>query len=587
MKMSETKDIIDEDAPAHLGDDEGTMAELRSLLLGPAEAQLAEVHTRLFDPQRQVEEVSKALPDAIAVRSRQDDELTTALSPAVSAALEHSVRKDPKPLADAIFPIMGPAIRRAISAALSGMVQSFNQTLSYSMSAKGLRWRFEALTTGRPFSEVVMLHTLVYRVEQVFLIHRESGLLLQHVSAGSAVVNDADMVSGMLTAIQDFVQDSFKTGKGDELETLQVGDLTVWIEQGPLAILAGVIRGNAPQELRQVFQETLERIHLQFGSPLKEFSGDSAAFAGTRPLLEECFQSGYDKDQLLHDQSRKMTPFRVLAATVLIGVLIWGFFWIRDRRRWNTYLDKLHNEPGIVVTDAGKQGGKYFVSGLRDPLAREPAALITDTGLAPDAVEGHWQPFQALTPDFVLARARQSLDAPSTVKLSLKDNVLEVAGFARHQWIVDARRSARLLPGVTQLRENKLLDLERIENPLLMFELDQTKLRPGQDETLNQLVGDILALQQLIGPQRVRLEITGHTDNSGTEARNTTLSQGRADAVADILRSRLPADPNLQIVTSGTKDKLRPEFTEVDRATNRSVTLKVVINNGNERGPLL
>src|SRR4030095_4688427 len=296
MKMSEPKDIIDEGAPAHLADDEGTMAELRSFLLGPAEAKLAEVHTRLFDPQRQVEEVSKALPDAIAVRSRQDDELTTALSPAVSAALEHSVRKDPKPLADAIFPIMGPAIRKAISAALSGMVQSFNQTLTHSLSAKGLRWRFEALTTGRSFSEVVLLHTLVYRVEQVFLIHRETGLLLQHVSAGSAVVKDADMVSGMLTAIQDFVQDSFKTGKGDELETLQVGDLTVWIEQGPMAILAGVMRGTAPQELREVFQETLERIHLQYGSSLNEFSGDASKFDGTRPLLEECFQAGYDKD---------------------------------------------------------------------------------------------------------------------------------------------------------------------------------------------------------------------------------------------------------------------------------------------------
>jgi outer membrane protein OmpA-like peptidoglycan-associated protein len=581
MKVSETKDIIDEEGPAHLGDDEGTMAELRSLLLGPAEAQLAEVHTRLFDPQRQVEEISKALPDAIAVRTRQDDELTTALSPAVSAALEHSVRKDPKPLADAIFPIMGPAIRKAIAAALSGMVQSFNQTLTHSLSAKGLRWRFEALTTGRSFSEVVLLHTLVYRVEQVFLIHRETGLLLQHVSAGSAVVNDADMVSGMLTAIQDFVQDSFKTGKGDELETLQVGDLTVWIEQGPLAILAGVIRGNAPQELRQVFQETLERIHLQFGSALKGFSGDAAEFVRVRPLLEECFQAGYDKDQELHDQSRKITPFRVLAAVILIAFLVWGFFWIRDRRRWNAYLDRLRSEPGIVVTDAGKEGSKYFVNGLRDPLAREPTALISGTGLAQDAVVGHWQSFQALTPDFVLARARQSLDAPSTVKLNLKDNVLEVEGFARHQWIVDARKTARLLPGVNKLGEKRLFELERIENPLLMFELDQTKLRPGQDDKLNQLVQDILTLQQLIGPQQVRLEITGRTDNTGTEARNTALSQGRADAVAEFLRSRLPSDPNLKVVTTGTKDKLRQEITEDDRATNRSVTLKVVINNGN------
>lgn len=66
MAVSEPKVIRDEDASAANPDD-GSMAELRSLLLGPAETQLAEVHERLLNPQRQVEEVSRVLPDAIAV----------------------------------------------------------------------------------------------------------------------------------------------------------------------------------------------------------------------------------------------------------------------------------------------------------------------------------------------------------------------------------------------------------------------------------------------------------------------------------------------------------------------------------------
>jgi outer membrane protein OmpA-like peptidoglycan-associated protein len=577
MAMSGTKGIDDEVPPPET--DEGTMAELRTLLLGPAEQQIAEAHARLFDPQRQVEEVSRALPDAISVRSRQDDKLTTALSPAVSAALVHSVRKDPKPLADAIFPIMGPAIRKAIAAALSGMVQSFNQTLSHSLSAKGLRWRIEALRTGRSFSEVVMLQTLVYRVEQVFLIHKETGLLLHHVSAGSAVVSDADMVSGMLTAIQDFVQDSFKTGGGDQLETLQVGDLTVWIEQGPLAILAGVIRGTAPQELREVFQETLERIHLQYGSSLKEFNGDAAQFAGTKPLLEECFQARYDLPET-PAADRKVTPFKVIAAVLLVAVLVWAFFWIRDMRRWNAYVHRLRGEPGIVVTDVGRQEGKYFVGGLRDPLAREPATLIGGTGLAAESVVGRWQAFQALTPDFVLARAKQALEPPGSVKLSLQDGVLKADGFATHRWTSEARRTARLLPGISQFREDSLLDLDRIENPLLTFELDKIELRTGQEAIMDQLIADIRRLQQLSGQDDLLLEITGRTDKSGTEARNTTLSQGRANEVASILIARVPAGPNLKIRTVGSKEKLREEVTEDDRATNRSVTLKVVINDG-------
>lgn len=577
MPMSDTKGISDYPKPDPASDDE-TVAELRSLLLGQAELQLAEVHERLFDPHRQLKEISSVLPDAIAVRSRQDDELTTALSPTVSAALERSVRKNPQPIVDAIFPIMGPAIRKAIATALGGMVQSFNQTLNYSMTTRGLRWRWEALKTGRPFAEVVLLHTLLYRVEQIFLIHKETGLLLRHVAAPNVAVQDTDMVSGMLTAIQDFVRDSFQTSRGDQLETLQVGDLTVWIEQGPEAILAAVIRGNAPQELRPVLQDLLERIHLQFGTALTEFTGDAAPFVATEPLLEEGLQSSYDTAQHVRKSSGKINPFTVTAAIVLLGLLVWGFFWVRDRQRWNSYIEKLRNEPGFVITDSGKQGGKYFVSGLRDPLSRDPTALLQGTGVEASSVVANWQSFQALSPQFVLARAQKNLEPPAGVKLTFSEGTLEAEGFASHNWILEAQRTARLLPGIYRLRDDKLFDLERIEDPLLLFDLDQVTLQSGQEDKLNRLVDDLNHLRQLAGDRPVRLEIAGHSDGSGTEMRNDKLSQGRADTVAATLRPRLTSWSNLTIIPLGTKEKLRMEMNDADRATNRSVKMKVIVD---------
>ena len=554
------------------------MAELRTLLLGPAEAQIAEVHARLSDPRRQLEEVSHVLPAAISVRTRQDDELTDALAPTVAAALQQSVRKNPQPLADAIFPIMGPAIRKAIATALSGMVQSLNQTLAYSLSAQGLKWRLEALRTGKSFAEVVLLKTLRYRVEQVFLIHQETGLLLQQVSAPGTQVQDADMVSGMLTAIQDFVHDSFGTPRADELEALQVGEVTVWVERGPLAALAAVIRGNAPQDLRALLQETLERIHLQFGAPLSEFKGDSAPFSDTAPLLEDCLEAHYDSGQAKAQGRRRITPVTVIASLLLIAFLIWGFFWIRDKRRWDDYVEKLRNEPGIVVAETGTREGKHFLSGLRDPLARDPQLILNEARVDPGKVISHWEPFQALTSDFVLARARNLLNPPATVRLNLQDGALEAEGFASHDWVMETRRAARFLPGLTGFHDAGLLDLNRIEDPLLMFELDRAELVPGQAEKFNLLTADIERLQALAMrmQKKVRLEISGHADASGTEARNVTLSHERAQTVAAALESRLPKWSNLTINAVGSKERVREELTDADRATNRSVTFRVV-----------
>jgi OOP family OmpA-OmpF porin len=561
------------------------MAELRSLLLGPAEAQIAEIHTRLKDPHRQLREVSRVLPAAVAVRSRADNELSEALAPTITNAIERSVRKNPQPLVDAIFPVMGPAIRKAIAAALNGMVQSLNQSMAHSVSVQGLKWRVEAWRTGKPFAEVVLLHTLLYRVEQVFLIHRETGLLLQHVAASNVAAQDADMVSGMLTAIQDFVHDSFNAPEGDQLETMQVGELTVWIEQGPLAILAGVIRGNAPQELRDVFRSTIESIHLQYYDALAEFSGDAAPLEATRPLLEDCLESQFDAERQSASSRRQLIPLAVVAGLVVVALLVWAFFAWRSARRWDAYVERLKNEPGIVITETGKREGKYFVNGLRDPLARDPAALLPEARLDALDVVGRWQPFQAMSPEFVLARAAKLLEPPATVKLSVEEGgVLRAEGFASRQWITETRRVVRFVPGLSQFNEERLLDLDRIENPLLLFELDQTELAPGQEEKLRQLVADIERLQALAEAMRknVRLEITGRADGTGTEERNDALSHGRAEAIANELNARLPSRKNLAIVHVGSKEKLRDEITEADRAANRSVNFKIILTDATE-----
>ena len=167
----------------------------------------------------------------------------------------------------------------------------------------------------------MLLHTLVYRTEQAFLIHRTTGLPLLHVAAPEVrnEAQDADMVSGMLTAIRDFVQDAFRNnsnegGGTNSLDALRVGELEVWVEQGPLAVIACVIRGSAPKELHTLFQETLEHIHGRYGRALERFDGDTAPFAPAQPELEQCLKSGYRREQ-----TRKLSP-ALAVVLILLGV---------------------------------------------------------------------------------------------------------------------------------------------------------------------------------------------------------------------------------------------------------------------------
>ncbi len=324
--MSSTAAARSDDPPPPSDTPAASFTELRTLLVGPEQRQLRALQTRLEDPAAQARDVGRVLAAAVELRTN-DPHLKRALAPTIEDTISASVRRNPRPLADALFPIIGPAIRKAIATTLSGMLESLNTTLEHSLSWRSLQWRLDARRTGKSFAEIVLLNTLVYRVEQIFLIHRPSGLLLQHVTAPGVPVQDPDLVSGMLTAIRDFVGDSFKVADDEGLQTLKVGELSVWVEQGPHALLALVVRGTAPPALTATMQQTLESVHAQYSDLLEPFDGNAARFEGARSLLEVCFLQQYRG----RTRRARLSPaLQALTLLMLIALGTWMFFAFRD-----------------------------------------------------------------------------------------------------------------------------------------------------------------------------------------------------------------------------------------------------------------
>lgn len=558
------------------------LTELRSLLLG------SELQERLENLRLRAEDVSRVLPEAIILRTiqqnEQNEQMTKAMVPTVEAAIETSVKKDFNVLADALFPVIGPATRKAVSAALKTLNQSLNQTLEHSLSPQSFKWRLEARQTGKTFAEVVLLRTLIYRVEQVLLIHKKTGLVLQHLVAETVAARDADLVSAMLTAIQDFVQDSFNVEKGDSLETLQFGELSIWIEQGPQAVLAGVIRGNAPQELRSVFQEALERIHVEQSRALDSFQGDNAPFEASRQYLDECLRARY--------KAPKETPspfLKVLIGSIVLAIGFWAFVSIQERQRWSAYLEKLNAQPGIVVTTAEKRHGKYFISGLRDPLAVEPIALMKEANINPEKVISRWEPYLSFSPEFMAARAKQLLQAPQTVSLKVdKDGILYATGSAPRQWLNEAKKLAQFIPGITQFQTKNFIETElkqlelskkQIEEQVIGFGEGSTQIKLGQNSKLKTLVREIKKLLNIasFSNKDVHIQIVGRANPHGSEEKNMLLSQARAYAVLNYLVSQGVKTTDITAVGVGAKAPLLNDLKQNESELNRSVTLKVFL----------
>ncbi len=573
---------LDNPLTFELVDDE--LEELRRLLLAPERDHLAEVHQRveqLETREYEVEHLSQVLPDAVALRAGQDNQLARALEPTVEETLRGSIQRDPQPFADALFPIFGPAIRKSISEALSSMLESVNRSIEHSLTVQSWTWRLEAWRTGKSFSEIVLSHTLAYRVEQVFLFDEESGTAMQHAVAEAVDAQDSSLVSSMLTAIQDFAQDSFGAGEQDTLATMQIGELTVWIEQGPHAMLAAVIRGIPAPELRTVMQDVIETIHLQFKKELHAYQGDPAPLADTKPLLDAVLLEQYKEKE-------RKTPLALwlLLALVLAALGLWIFFSVRDNLRWKDYLSRLEAEPGLVVTETGRAGGDWFVHGLRDPLARDPAEVLAQTPLRPEDVRARWQPYQALDSALVVRRAAQLLTPPPSTTLRYEAGTLAASGTAPGAWIEEARQRARFLPGILAYDDDALEDdaalhfrnlAAALERQAIGFLQGSTRLAPGQEAALDTLIAGFRRLQAAADEASIgfRLQVLGHASAEGTAVSNQFISRQRAEAVRRALAGRgLPVE-NVEAVGTGSPLHERPERTEEDRAANRSVSFRV------------
>ncbi|HEY1965909.1 MAG TPA: hypothetical protein VGG59_13300, partial [Acidobacteriaceae bacterium] len=426
------------------------LERLRFLLLGREIEMSRHFSQVLDDPEQLAITVSRVLPAAIAQAAARDERLGQVLAPALGS----SVRRNPNALVDILHPLIGPAIGKSIDATF----QSLNETLKYSLSWRGMKWRWEAWRSGTSFAEVVLKHTLVYRVEHVFLIHRHTGLLIAHAASQDATSQDPQIVSSMLAAIQDFVRDSFAEQQG--LDSLRLGDLRVWSEPGAFASLVAVIRGNPPEDLHETFRDVVARIHAERPDALESFDGDSTGFADVEAALTDCVQLKQERPR----SGQKSFAWLLIGAlaVALLGLAgITSYQHWQDGRLWENFLTRLRGQPGIVITATGERDGKWLLAGMRDPLAVDPQLVLRQSSIDPVRVLSQWQPYQSLEPLFVLKRAQEALVPPPSVTLAVETDRIVAAGSAPSTWIQHARAASGMLPaGVSDVDLSQMRDLD-------------------------------------------------------------------------------------------------------------------------------
>ncbi len=528
---------------------------LRQLLLAEERESLVRADARLVELERSRADLAGELPGL--VRAAPSQAMADALSAPVASALGNAVRHNSSSIVDALFPVIGPLIRKAIAEALRGLMSDLNGVLEQSLTPRGIKWRLEAWRCGLPYAQVVLRHNLRYRIDHVFLIERDSGLVLDRRSSPGLPDLDADAIAGMLTAIGQFVRDSVGREHG-ALEEARVGEYLLWLLDGPRASIACFIHGVPPDALRALLDERLEQVHARLGSAEPADHGIVAAASLDPAELSRLAVAGSEE---------RAAPSRWPLLIVLLAVLAGLAWYIARAERWDQRVDSvraaLAAHPGFVLTGIDSTAWRTLrVHGLVDADAEPLAPLVAGTDLG--GVEPQWQLERHVSGDdpIVLMRARRLLAPPATVDLDVEEGILRLAGTAPESWVAEARQRAGWVPGVRGVAfgvtgegaSAVAPETARASpaNAAAAAELDALADRIGglhvgfvhavepdaaAAEHLRAIVAALGRAEALAADAglRLRIEAVGFNDPSGSDEVNAALRRARAGWLVDAL----------------------------------------------------
>lgn len=109
-------------------------------------------------------------------------------------------------------------------------------------------------------------------------------------------------------------------------------------------------------------------------------------------------------------------------------------------------------------------------------------------------------------------------------------------------------------------------------NSGLQFNLNSYELQPATKTNLDDLA------KTLDKYEDTDILIEGHTDSSGEDAYNMKLSENRADAVKDYLKTKGIKSGRIETKGYGETQPLQPNDSEAGRAVNRRVEVAIVAN---------
>ncbi|MEA1953808.1 MAG: OmpA family protein [Campylobacterota bacterium] len=477
--------------------------------------------------------ISKGVIDEL----HRSTDLQKILFPIITSAIQEQVHEQKETIVDALYPIMGNMISKYVSSAFTDMMHEINNTLQSSLSFARVKRKIKSKLYGVSEAQLLLKETDFVDIETVFLIHKESGLLILDLhKEGNQKIEEVEMVASMLSAIRSFVNDWISSDQEmSEIREIEYSNSSITIESAGSCYLAVVTSNHA--DMKDKLSKVLARIVSKYSKELSEFDGDTSQLDmyNIKAILSTLFENNKDttKDKFPLLGVLFMFVFLMLP----IGWYGYGHYKSYKIEQNEQKITSLLKENNVMIYDLDvvtNKEGEVLINGI--VLYQEDREKV----------------------DIVL-RGYRHINQINSIDMNFKKNykielMKEIVNSINREYnanieyeyyydkikfrglIIDNKAKNNFIEKMEVLFNNEKLfyniDVLPLLDSIIYFKQGSSKISNEYDDILDKLSDTI------INNSNYYIKISGYTDTSGTYFLNQKISLKRVLRIKQLLMDK-------------------------------------------------
>jgi len=556
--------------------------------------ELERLKEQIGDQESLIEVLEPVIADLLNRKiADSKDEMAAALAPVMGDAIRTQISEAKDDMVDALYPVIGQTIRKSVSESMKNLVTTVNRRIDQALSGPILATRLKSTITGVSKGELVLKDALPFKIDEIFLIHKESGLLIAHASSVENQSSmDKDLVSGMLTAIRDFVSEVFNAKQKQDLEEIQYGDSKILLDFGRYSYFAFVISGVEPTDFREDIEKLSHKLFNRYHKKLRNFDGDMTEFGDiTNPM--KAFIVQINQEHALKTAGETKSYFKYIGGflvSILLIIALWSWLpgFLRNLNMQKKIRTQVQNvvDYDISALDFDVDNSWLTVSGTVSSM---------DVRSRIDSVLSERDDYKGYTLDLDIEdriSSKRYIQENIEKQLSgikfpgkrpifiIEDDIVTIEGE-----VADLETKRRISHRVSDVRGvhmiiNNLQQNESLNSSMeikqflkthtIFFDVNNFEISAKDTVLLNEIITAMKANDSC------KLLVKGYSDNTSSVDYNMLLSKNRADKIHDYLRLNGLSDEKLEVSYHGETDPLASNSSEEGRARNRRVEFDII-----------